>query len=69
MYQELMRDGYLSQARARSGILEQFGYKFVNPGRIDKAVLMCWQKLTSGKVVWDAPAGVWRLKPSEAETE
>ncbi|CAN5491071.1 hypothetical protein BH10CHL1_BH10CHL1_01680 [soil metagenome] len=68
MYEELMRDGELSQRRARAVILERFGYKFVSPGRIDTLVLKEWQKLTTDKVVWDAPAGLWRLKQGEIRT-
>ena len=69
MYQEVMRDGELSQERARSVIIERFGRQFVPGGHIAQIVLKEWQKLTRGKVVWNVPHGLWRLKPSEDKIE
>ena len=61
MYQELMRDGELSQEHAYSGIREQFGAQFVRGEKIAKGVLMEWRNLTRDKVTWDLEDVKWRL--------
>ena len=62
MYQELMRDGYLSQARTHYLIIKRFGHRFVQGDEIDTSVLDEWQRLTSDKVIWNTPSQVWLLK-------
>ncbi len=68
MYQELMRDGYLSQEHARSVISERFGRQFVKEERIAKGVLMEWRNLTRSQVTWHMEDWQWRLNKGVEKT-